>query len=86
MKIYYAPEFARQVEQASTRHQNMVKFISGFFEHSDLAKIIGHPRLVVKLSHAPDMYRISLEELSIFASLVRDAHGEYWIFAQLNSS
>ncbi len=84
MKIYYAPEFARQVEQASPRHQNIVKLVSAFIERNEWNQIISHPRIQVQKLHDQRLYSVRLEELRILASLENDARGQYWIFAQLD--
>lgn len=83
MKIYYAPEFARQVERASTRHQNMVKMIARFVESHSLQDILNHARIRPEKVREPDLYRIRLEELRILASLKSDVTGQFWIFSQL---
>lgn len=83
MKIYYTPEFARQVERASTRHQNMVKLIAKFVETHSLQEIMQHPRIKPDKVREPDLYRIRLEELRILASLKSDISGQFWIFSQL---
>jgi mRNA-degrading endonuclease RelE of RelBE toxin-antitoxin system len=83
MKIYYTPEFARQVEGATTRHQNMVKLIAKFFETHELPEIRDHPRISPRKIKEPDLYRIKLEELRILASLKADTSGLFWIFSQL---
>lgn len=83
MKIYYTPEFTRQVERASTRHQNMVKLIAKFIETRSLHDIMLNPRFKPEKIREPDLYRIRLEELRILASLKSDNSGQFWIFTQL---
>lgn len=83
MKIYYVPDFAHQVEQASKRHQNMVKMIADFFETHDLNLILNHQRLKLHKIREPDLYSIRLEELRILASLKSDNSEQFWIFSQL---
>ena len=83
MKIYYTPEFARQVERASARHQNMVKLIAKFVETHDLSAIFNHPKIGPHKVREPDLYRFRLEEQRILASLKSDQSGQFWIFSQL---
>jgi len=83
MKIYYAPEFARQVERASTRHQNMAKLIARYIENHTLSELMIHHIFRPVKVRDPDLYRISMHELRILASLKTDVSGQYWIFSQL---
>ena len=83
MKIYYTPEFAREVEHVSKRHQNMVKLIARYVETHELQDIFNHPRIGPHKIREPDLYRFRLEELRILASLKSDSSGQFWIFSQL---
>ena len=84
MKIYFAPEFARQVEQSPPRTQNIVKLVAAFFEHHEWCEILAHPKLSVKKLSDRDLYAVRFEDVRILASFVKDAAGEFWIFAQLD--
>lgn len=84
MKIYYTPEFARQVERASTRHQKMVKLIARYVEDHNLSEIFNHPRIGPHKIREPDLYRFRLEEQRILASLKSDQSGQFWIFSQMD--
>ena len=83
MKIYYTLEFARQVERASTRHQNIVKMIARYVETHSLSEIFNHPRIGPHKIREPDLYRFHFEELRVLASLKSDQSGQFWIFSQL---
>ena len=85
MKIYFAPEFARQVEQSPPRTQNIVKMVAAYFERHPWGEIITHPKIRVKRLSEQNLYSVRFEEVRVLASLVWDAAGEYWIFSQLDS-
>ncbi len=84
MKIYFAPEFARQIENSSKRVQNIVKVIAGYIERHELSEIQTHPNIRTERLEQ-DLHRITLKEVRILASLNSDSTGTYWIFAQLES-